>query len=487
MKRSRSGIYYAMAACSLALLAFALPLGWQAPLSPTQGTQDGVLSLQKIITGDLRPSRIRFSPDGFACVVSSEAGHVAVFDASYRETRRWESSAQPGLRQPAYPADILFPLPPGQGWIVAGSQPAYPPGSAPCGQLSGQAQGNALWVQTPALAVRSQVPLSRHPACAASSPDGRWVLFSDPCDQGITVLDAWQGFKTQFLALEGPPGPITIDSRSRYAYISLPRQDQIAIVKLADLSVQSLDRVGREPGDLILGPSDRFLYVLLEGEGAVARIDLTKEGAMIKISTGSRPSALALSAEGSVLYVANRLEHTLCRIPTAAMQVSHRVQVHKYPVSLAFDAQQGQLWVACHSGSVLVYRDRQFAGGPSFTFPGPEGSFPDVRTRDMPGSGPVVRPSPPEAPPREVQAAPASRESAPAPDQYYVIVGSFTTEANARQALQRWRSYGYRPSIHASSQGYRVAAGAYPSREAAEDARQRLQQRYQTEAWVLQL
>ncbi|SER17058.1 Sporulation related domain-containing protein [Solimonas aquatica] len=118
-----------------------------------------------------------------------------------------------------------------------------------------------------------------------------------------------------------------------------------------------------------------------------------------------------------------------------------------------------------------------------------------------PAAAPVT-PQPAPAPASEetiaspAPAAPAALTPAPAPPQaatptrWSLVLGSFNDKALAQQALTRWRARGFKlrllqaPGVNQVY--YRVLAGEYPSRAAADEALRRLQRKAEFKnAWVL--
>lgn len=112
-----------------------------------------------------------------------------------------------------------------------------------------------------------------------------------------------------------------------------------------------------------------------------------------------------------------------------------------------------------------------------------------------------VAPQPAPAPASETIAspapeAPAALTPAPPPTQaatptrWSLVLGSFNDKALAQQALTRWRARGFKlrllQAAGVNQLYYRVLAGEYPSRAAADEALRRLQRKAEFKnAWVL--
>ncbi len=195
------------------------------------------------------------------------------------------------------------------------------------------------------------------------SSDGSKIFVTDAKDQiHIAELDEnrilqWtDGIKLPAPAIGGDPVPggLTINEQQNELYVTLSRNNSLAIVNVADQTIQEIP-VGIAPYEVVQGPGSKAYVsnwggrqpqegestyntsgsqVLVDPEtgiandGTVSVIDLATKTKIKEINVGLHPSGMVLSVDGTRLYVACANSDIVSVINTSTDEVIEEISVH---------------------------------------------------------------------------------------------------------------------------------------------------------------
>ncbi|RMG70051.1 MAG: hypothetical protein D6722_09190, partial [Bacteroidetes bacterium] len=368
-------------------------------------------------------------------------------------------------------------------------------------------------VNTRTLEIERLVEVGSTPKFVACTPDGQTILVTNWCSGDLSVVDAELGVELNRVPLGNYPRGIAVDSKSRYAYVSLMGDDRIARVKLSDYSVEWLEEVGRTPRHLCLGPADRYLYISLSRPGEVAKMDLVSGKVIKRLEVGREVRTMALTKDGSALYAVSYRDDALIKVRTKDFTLEATVKTDEKPIGLTLDPETHSVWVACYTGSIMVFEDLNFPAPPAeavvhhhvtpsrpegtqaavaYVPPGPDRTYnPYYHILPNPEEVPIrARGHLPAAPPEPVVTAAVPLPVAPPESEtaarFHVIVGSFGDEANARKRMAELEKLGLHPVLLPTGTGtYRVSGVQFLGKASALQAMKEIKSAHNIDGWIL--
>ncbi|MEO0472940.1 MAG: YncE family protein, partial [Bacteroidota bacterium] len=234
------------------------------------------------------------------------------------------------------------------------------PGTDNCAIKKNYDRGFLYRINTMSLKIESVIEVGCVPKYVAVSPDNRLVLVTNWCSGDVSVVDVEMQKEVKRVDIGKYPRGIVIDSKARYAYISVMGEDKIAVLKLSDYSLSWIDDIGDTPRHLCLGVNDRYLYVSLDREGAVKKLDLINGEVVKTTPTGQSPRSMVMSDGGRFLYVVNYASNSLTKLETATMKEVQTIDTYGKPIGVTFDPETRTVWVACYSGTIMVFEDTEY-------------------------------------------------------------------------------------------------------------------------------
>ncbi|MCB0845515.1 MAG: beta-propeller fold lactonase family protein [Bacteroidetes bacterium] len=499
--------------------------------------------MRKTIEGGIRPKSIVHNGSGLFFAQNMMYKHtITVYNRSFNLVKTisdkvnlsdYDLPGYSGLAEGA-PVEVAFSSDLKTAWIsnykMYGEQ-FKNPGQDNCRISPDYDQSFIYKVNTQTLEIESLIEVGCVPKYVAATPDNQLVLVSNWCSGDLSIIDTQTETETHRIPLGRYPRGIVIDSKSRYAYVTIMGSDKIAVIKLADYSLSWITDVGKTPRHLCISPSGRYLYVSLSREGAIAKIDLVKGVIVEKTETGKEARSMVITPGGRFIYVVNYDDNTVSKLDTESMKVLSTAETNEKPIGITFDPENKSIWVACYSGSIMVFEDEAYRPPVSPPIdPSVAGPLPPVNNKsDDPYLQPFLAPpgsrdgnfyiyKEPETvhtdplketqiqdlndpmdsrsyddekwddlPDPVVKSRNLDNLSSPVNDgrKYHVVVGSYENQKNALLRVRKLKSLGFQPSVIPTDTGkFRVSCAFYDSRDEAKSALEKLKVEHNIEGWI---
>lgn len=496
-------IAYILPALVFLTLLATLPLR-AVPLPPETGED---LKLLKVMHAPAGPNSITYSGRGlFVVTQKGEEYRMSVWDRRFAELGqvsarvRFSDYNELGYTGWHVGAPVFATMDPdgkhayvvnrsmaGAGFASAGNLPCDP------GQNADPSYLFRLDLQR--LEVDRVSRVGSQPRHAVATPDGKLVLVTNWCSGDLSVVDTELGVEIKRVALSEHPLGLAVDQKSRYAYVTVSSEGRLAVVRLADFSLRWINGLGAAPTQVCTGPSGRYLYLILGQEGAIAKFDLVKETIVSRLSLGKQPHQMILSPDGAYLYSIDFQGATLSKIATQSLQLIQTVPTRQRPQGIAFDPVTHQIWVACASGSIMVFEDQRYVN-PSHQAevleeriaqqaPHPAPSLTQVPGMPSSQSSSLYYLQRERSLTQPSEEASSSDEATPVLH-YYVVVGSYGEEKNARERAIALKAQGYPSAVVPGDKGlFRVCSHQFSTRREALGMLDQIKQDLQPQAWIL--
>jgi YVTN family beta-propeller protein len=145
-------------------------------------------------------------------------------------------------------------------------------------------------------------------------------------------------------------------------YVSLFRQNSVAVVDTATNQVLKRIPVAAGPSGMVLTRDDRRLYIASERSSTLSVVDTATDTVKETVEVGASPQGLALTPDGKTLLVAVFGKNQLLFLSTADNTVTKAVTVQKpHSIALAPDGKSAVVASqdTAHPGLVIVDLDSQ--------------------------------------------------------------------------------------------------------------------------------
>ena len=188
------------------------------------------------------------------------------------------------------------------------------------------ATGNSLTFVDPKTAqIQRTVRGIQDPYQLRFSPDMKWFVTAANRLNHVDIY-RWDGTDIHLvkrLATGKTPSHIWIDSKSRFAYVSMQDSDELVQIDLASQSLVWRGATGAMPADVYVTPDDKFLLLGLTGSDAVEVYDLSgPQPKRVKtIQTGAGAHAFRSAGDGRHVFVSNRVANTISKLDYQSLTV----------------------------------------------------------------------------------------------------------------------------------------------------------------------
>ena len=152
------------------------------------------------------------------------------------------------------------------------------------------------------------------------------------------------------------PVDCVVSDDGRWLYVSLQRENRIAVVDLEIPARVQRIVVGAQPNRLLI--KDGILYVCNYGDATVSVIDLSRRIEVLRIRVGQLPTSLSIAHNGRYLYVVNSLSDDLSIIDLNTHREIARPQVSVSPVAVSSIREPNArelVYVGNQNGSLQIY------------------------------------------------------------------------------------------------------------------------------------
>jgi YVTN family beta-propeller protein len=329
------------------------------------------LSLVKVITGGISPKSVVHSGNGLFFAQNMMYTHkITVYNRKFKLVKTISDQVELSkLGQSDYvgkfqgsPVECAFSPDGTEAWVS--NYQMYGKGFSRPG--NDRADGVTAYdpsflyrIDTATLAVTAAIKVGSVPKYVAVSPDAKKVLVTNWASYDLSIVDPETNLEIQRVKLGRFPRGIVIDGASTHAIIAVMGSSDLADVSLTDYKVSWIKSVGASPRHLCLDPAGKFVYATLNGEGRVAKVDLVKGKVVAKIQTGSQPRSMVLTGDGRFLFVVNYASNSVSKVRTSDMKVVANAKTNKHPIGITYDDATRRVWVACYSGSIMVFQEKQ--------------------------------------------------------------------------------------------------------------------------------
>jgi YVTN family beta-propeller protein len=183
-------------------------------------------------------------------------------------------------------------------------------------------------------------------------------------DATITVIDPIIGVAgiTKLYAkinLRAPGAEWAKPRDEKLLYVSMPSEDQVAVVDLMTFEVKTNIDAGDNPVRVVLQPDEKYLWAA-NGEvgadtGGVTVIDVASEQPVAYIATGGGHHELAFSQDSRYAYVSNRDEGSVTIIDIARLEKIETVPVGDQVIGIAYSQKSEALYATDgRTGEIVV-------------------------------------------------------------------------------------------------------------------------------------
>jgi YVTN family beta-propeller protein len=194
------------------------------------------------------------------------------------------------------------------------------------------------------------------------APNLVYVAGAGAGGKAVAIIDIAVGRVTSTVTTDSPPAGIVLSLDGRFAYLTVPELNRVAVVDTNAKRVVATIPVGARPGSIILVPtaSATELYVALQGSDRVAIVDANARRVLRTVTVCSQPSSLALAGANSGIadpndpevYVACAGSQSIAVIETGRNQIVARVPLATNPAAVVVPATGGAAYVTTNNGTV---------------------------------------------------------------------------------------------------------------------------------------
>ncbi|GAB6068109.1 YVTN family beta-propeller repeat protein [Methylothermus subterraneus] len=199
------------------------------------------------------------------------------------------------------------------------------------------------------------------------------VLVTLEKDNALAVVDGADLTLTQTLKIGRRPRDIKLSPDYRKIYVAASDDDAILV-----LDAQTYQRLGalpsgKDPETFALDPKGERLYVSNEDDNQVTVIDLKTGQAIQTIPVGVEPEGIAVSPDGQWVVSTSETTNMVHWIDPKTLKIVANTLVDPRPRAAAFTPDSQQLWVTSEIGSTLTVFDvasKQVVKKLKFSIPG---------------------------------------------------------------------------------------------------------------------
>ena len=136
--------------------------------------------------------------------------------------------------------------------------------------------------------------------------------------------------------LPSQPHKIQLSPDSQHLYLTLPKQDSLALINTAQLKLQKIQKTGKNPNSLAYSTLAQLLYVANKDDGSIEAFSVQDLKSVAKMQSESGLTQLRFDPSGRWGFLVNSLTDRLSIIDAASNQIVQTGLVESEPVSIDF-------------------------------------------------------------------------------------------------------------------------------------------------------
>jgi YVTN family beta-propeller protein len=186
-----------------------------------------------------------------------------------------------------------------------------------------------VWTTIAAAAVSMSTPEVARAQVTAYAVIPSWT------QSKVLIKDAHTGAAVASIPVAGEPYDAAVTADGRRAYVTLRASNQVAVIDLGTLQLETTIAVGLEPRGVVIPPNDTRAWITEAGSHTVSAIDLSTNSLIgAPIPVGAMPWGIAVRPQGDRLYVVNRASSTVSAIDLVTQAVAAVMPVDQEPVEI---------------------------------------------------------------------------------------------------------------------------------------------------------
>ena len=167
------------------------------------------------------------------------------------------------------------------------------------------------------------------PEDCAFSPDGRWLVVSQPGAAIVTIIDLHNGRQRARIPISGQPSAMVFAGDE--VWITVPDSHRLEVIDSRTWTRKAGMAAGLRPTALTASADGRRIYVANQSSGTVSVVDAASRRIVKHIPAGRAPAQLGLSRDGSRLMVADRQNGTAHLLDTFDLRPAGQLQLPHTP------------------------------------------------------------------------------------------------------------------------------------------------------------
>jgi YVTN family beta-propeller protein len=323
------------------------------------------LKLRKTIRGGLSPKSVVANPLGLVYAQNMMYKHnVRVYDHTgefIQEISDKVNLAQFGWKNhtsaQGAPVECVFTHYGDYAWVsnyqMYGTEWNNPGCDACAG--SNYDPGVVYRINTQSAQIEQAIKVGSVPKYLCASNDNKWVFVSNWVSGDVSVINTQTNKTERTIKIGRHPRGMVCDSRMRL-YVTIMGSDKIAVHDL-NTNETKMIKVGKGPRHLQLSKDENYLFCSLNSLGKLVKINLKEMKVVAEVHTGRAPRTMQLSMDGRILYVGNYSSNTISKVDAQSMEVLDNIETNEHPIGLTVNPVDNAIWVACYSGSIMIFDD----------------------------------------------------------------------------------------------------------------------------------
>ncbi len=176
-------------------------------------------------------------------------------------------------------------------------------------------------------------------------------------DNALAVVDGAKLTLIKTVPVGRRPRDIQLSPDQRKLYVAASDDDTIQVLDADTYRPIAALPSGKDPETFALDPQGERMYVSNEDDNQVTVIDLKTGTAIKTIPVGVEPEGIAVSPDGKWVVSASETTNMVHWIDPDTLEVIHNTLVDPRPRAAAFTPDSKQLWVTSEIGGTLTVID----------------------------------------------------------------------------------------------------------------------------------